>query len=160
MKHITVSVAVAAMGFAGVSAGFEAPPTGDPIKDGQTFRSTVATAALGTDPIKDGQTIMALTGNDLGSSAPARANWSQSPNWQAFAYERQGVRYIQVNDLEGVVHVVVGITRARTLVLPLGTDADQVVVGLPTVHGATVYRDAAVEVELVGTQWFVHAPRQ
>lgn len=175
MKQISIAAAVLATGFAGI-AGAEAPGgdpikdgqtvhsvkaspslvSGDPIKDGQTVRAASPTTALLTgDPIKDGQTFMAASGNDMGSSIPSRPNYSVSPEWEAFAYDRGGVRYVQINDTSGVLHVVVGVAGSTTLILPMGVDADHVTVG--TITGATVaYNDGNIEIETVGGQWFVH----
>lgn len=152
MKQVSIAAAALVVGFAGVAVAQE--PTEDPIKGGQGIMSARA-AALGEDPIKGGQGIMAASGNDLGSAAPNRPNYSLTPSWRAFAYDRGGVRYIQLNDADGVVHAVVGTNGGATLVLPLGVDADHVFMGTPAA-GDLVYRDGAVEIEFAGGWWYVH----
>lgn len=158
MKHFSMAAAVSGLLLAGsASAG---APTGDPIKDGQTATGNSTSAAKTGDPIKDGQTVMAVTGNDLGAAAPNRANYSQSPSWQAFVYERGGVRYIQLNDAEGVVHAVVAIGANGVAVLPLGVDAEHVVFGAPEGAAVTVYRDASTLIVQQQGQWFVEPAAQ
>ena len=154
MKQISLAVAVAATtGFVGTSVALEAPGT-DPIKDGQTVHSSAAAAPPTGDPIKDGQTFMAANGNDLGSPWPARPNYSVSPDWEAYAYDRGGVRFIQINDPAGVVRAVVGVSPGAIVVLPLGTDADHVIMGVSS-GGEVVYRDTKVQIETIGGQWYV-----
>ena len=153
MKQISLAAAVAATGFVGTSLAFGAPGT-DPIKDGQTVHSSAVAAPPTGDPIKDGQTFMAVTGNDLGSATPTRPDYSVSPEWHAYAYDRGSLHLVQINDPNGVVRVVVGLSPTATIVLPLGTDADHVMNGASP-GGVVVYRDTRVQIETIGGQWYV-----
>lgn len=155
MKQLTIAAATLAVGFAGAALADE--PTEDPIKGGQGITSArTSAAAQGEDPIKGGQGIMAAAGNDLGSPAPSRPDYSISPAWHAYAYERGGVRYVQINDADGVVRVVVSSAPGATLILPLGVDADHVSFGKST-GGQLVYRDSVIEVSAAGGWWYVHS---
>jgi len=155
MKQISVAVAISAMGFAGAVGAFGAPGE-DPIKDGQTAVTPRAAAGAGTDPIKDGQTFMAASGNDLGAVSPTRPDVSIAPGWHAFAYDRQGVRFIQVNDGDGVVRVVIAVSVVGNIALPLGVDASHVTFGPASIGATTIYADGVTEIETVAGEWFVH----
>ncbi|KAF1005444.1 MAG: hypothetical protein GAK28_03196 [Luteibacter sp.] len=150
MKQLSLAVAMVATGFVGAASAYEAPGE-DPIKDGQTVHSAAASTG---DPIKDGQTLMALSGNDLGASAPSRPNYSLSANWQVYVYSRGNVRFVQINDAVGVVRIVVGSSLGSLLSLPLGVDADRVTMGSPT-GGTIVYRDSSIEIVNAADGWFV-----
>jgi len=94
------------------------------------------------------------TAADLGRTAPRTANLSLSPSWRAYAFDRDGVRYIQINDAAGTVHAAFATQGGGYLVLPLGTDAERVIVppsanALAAGSGELIYKDGAVQVELL-----------
>lgn len=93
----------------------------------------------------------------LGQSWPNARDVSASPNWHVYVFERGGIRYIQVNDLQGNVHAAVANAGGELLALPVGSDAqsvstpDEPAAGETTAAagtGETVYRDDAVQINL------------
>ncbi|MFC4526981.1 hypothetical protein ISN76_09785 [Dyella halodurans] len=93
-----------------------------------------------------------LPSTGLGQSWPNATDVSASPRWHVYVFQRQGVRYIQVNDLNGKVHTAFAAAAGNFLGLPVGVDA----AGLATPQeplpvpaskkGEIVYQDAAVKV--------------
>jgi hypothetical protein len=104
----------------------------------------------------------------LGETDPAAADISADPAWQVYAFQRDGVVYLQVNDLAGQVKVIIGNAGDAYFALPAGKSAARV--SLPgqrlTVPASArrfeVYR--AQDVVLVryastdGDIWSVEAP--
>ncbi|MGO4555582.1 hypothetical protein AB4Y84_15420, partial [Stenotrophomonas sp. 2YAF22] len=62
----------------------------------------------------------------LGETAPAAADISADPAWQVYAFQRDGVVYLQVNDLAGQVKVIIGNAGDAYFVLPAGKSAARV----------------------------------
>ncbi len=56
----------------------------------------------------------------LGHPHPSTANVSLSDNWKAYRFDRDGIRYYQVNDRNDNVHVVVGKVDEIMWALPAG----------------------------------------
>ncbi len=91
----------------------------------------------------------ALTG--LGQAFPAATNRATDPTWKVYEFERDGIRYVQINDQMGVVRAAVGRIGATFWVMPIGTDVDSVSVpgqSLPKGQGRVLYRADDVEVLL------------
>jgi len=86
----------------------------------------------------------------LGQSWPNASDVSVSPGYHVYIFEKQGVRYVQVNDAAGTVRGAIAYTDANTVLdLPVGVDASRwVTVTDNTAPTATqqVYQDAAVTV--------------
>lgn len=87
----------------------------------------------------------------LGLPFPAAPDMAPNPAWQVYEFERDGIRYLQINDRYGIVRVAVGHIDGTFWVLPIGTDADRVAVadaavpaGIPT----TLYRSEDLHVIL------------
>lgn len=62
-------------------------------------------------------------GNELqafGHPTPSTVNASLDDNWRAFRFERDGITYFQVNDVNDNVHVVVGKLDDVFWALPVG----------------------------------------
>ena len=98
---------------------------------------------------------MAATGlpsTGLGQSWPNATDVSASPHWHVYLFQRDGVRYVQINDLNGTVRAAVANAAGSFLTLPLGSDAAQVATPsepLPVTGntvGDIVYQDSAVKV--------------
>ncbi|WP_266156920.1 hypothetical protein [Dyella silvatica] len=93
--------------------------------------------------------------NGLGQSWPNARDVSASPNWHVYVFERDGVRYIQVNDLNGTVRGAFATANGTYVVLPIGVDAGHIGTPqrpLPTLRSAPsemVYRDSAVQLQLI-----------
>lgn len=73
----------------------------------------LSTAVLATQP--------AATG--LGQSWPNVTDVSASTHWHVYTFMRDGIEYIQVNDLNGNVRGAVAASNGTFLVLPMGMDA-------------------------------------
>lgn len=56
----------------------------------------------------------------VGHPQPSTANLSISDSWKAYRFERDGIRYYQVNDLNDNVHVVIGRVGDIMWALPAG----------------------------------------
>lgn len=71
-----------------------------------------------------GQTAAPATG--LGQSWPNAADQSTSPNWHVYVFVLNGIKYIQINDLNGTVHAAIGTANGSSIVLPVGVDSQNV----------------------------------
>lgn len=89
-----------------------------------------------------GIAIMGLTGlaaaaepasTGLGQAWPNTADVSLSPHYHVYVFTRDGIRYIQINDANGVVRGAIATAGDEVLVLPIGVDAARV----KTLHAAT-----------------------
>lgn len=72
-----------------------------------------------------GATGVAMAANPpssgLGQAWPNAADVSASPHWHAYVFTLGGVKYIQVNDLNGNVLGAVGTANGQFITLPIGT---------------------------------------
>lgn len=100
----------------------------------------------------------------LGESAPAAPDLAADAAWQVYEFERDGVRYTQVNDSAGTVRAAVGRIGETAWVLPIGRDADRVLFpgdALPAGNARVLLRSKEVEVVLIETgtthYWWVRA---
>ncbi|MET3650771.1 hypothetical protein [Dyella japonica] len=98
---------------------------------------------------------MAATGlpsTGLGQSWPNATDVSTSPHWHVYLFQRDGVRYVQINDLNGKVRAAFAAASGTFLTLPVGSDAAQVATPsepLPVTGntaGDIVYQDGALKV--------------
>ncbi|PPU71376.1 hypothetical protein XmelCFBP4644_16780 [Xanthomonas melonis] len=64
----------------------------------------------------------------LGGRSPAAANLTLDPAWSIYEFQRDGVTYLQINDVAGEVRAVVARVDNALWVLPMGKDADRVIV--------------------------------
>jgi hypothetical protein len=62
----------------------------------------------------------------LGQSWPNATDVSTSTHYHVYVFVRDGIHYIQVNDLNGTVRGAVAVGDQEVLVLPVGTDAQYV----------------------------------
>lgn len=88
-------------------------------------------------------------GTGLGQSWPNASDVSSSPHWHVYIFEREGIRYLQVNDLNGNVRSAFATAQEQFLILPSGVDAGLATVGhIPSAGSAsqTVYDDGTVRV--------------
>lgn len=92
---------------------------------GAAMASPLASAQCGCPSDKNG-TPKAPFG--LGQAFPAAPDMAPNPEWQVYEFERDGVRYLQVNDRFGTVRAAVGRIDGTFWVLPIGVDADRVAV--------------------------------
>jgi len=85
----------------------------------------------------------------LGQAWPNAPDVSTSPRWHAYVFEKDGIRYIQINDLAGHVHGAFATANGQYLVLPIGSDAATATAtdAASTDTGAeTVYDDGSTQV--------------
>ena len=82
----------------------------------------LVTIGLSTTAIA--QTATPATG--LGQSWPNATDVSQNPNFHVYVFKLNGVKYVQINDLNGVVHAAVGVVSGTAFALPIGADSQNV----------------------------------
>lgn len=104
----------------------------------------------------------------LGKETLSSADVSKSATWKAYELERDGIQYLQVNDLGGNVRVIIGNIGETFWTLPAGSATD--LVSLPGQQlsipaGATrteVYRKPGVVLAAYeangGIIWSIEAP--
>jgi hypothetical protein len=63
---------------------------------------------------------------DLGQAWPNATDVSLSPHYHAYVFLHDGIRYVQVNNLNGTVLGAVAVVDNVVLVLPMGLDAKYV----------------------------------
>ena len=85
----------------------------------------------------------------LGEANPPARNLSADPAWRVYHFERDGINYVQVNDVYGKVHAAVGRVGDVAWVMPMGADADRVVVSPASDVGSVVYSSDDFIVRLV-----------
>ena len=92
--------------------------------------------------------IAAEPASGLGQAWPNAPDLSASPRWHVYAFERDGVRFVQINDAAGHVRGAFATAGGQFLVLPMGTGATVTVAADATAPaaGETVYRDDTVQV--------------
>jgi hypothetical protein len=93
------------------------------------------------------QTATPATG--LGQAWPNATDQSSSPNWHVYVFVLNGVKYIQVNDLNGTVHAAVGTISGATFALPMGVDAQNVTTSSSSSSSSstqTIYNDGTTTV--------------
>ncbi|WP_147292887.1 hypothetical protein [Dyella psychrodurans] len=91
----------------------------------------------------------------LGQAWPNATDVSVSPHYHVYIFVRDGIRYIQVNDLNGTVRGAIAVADHVVLVLPVGVDASSVVTSasqtntqVPSVStGETVYHDSSIQID-------------
>jgi hypothetical protein len=116
---------------------------------------------------------MAAPGAGLGQAWPNTQDLSASPHWHVYLFTAGGIRYVQINDLNGNIRGAVATANGQFLVLPMGRDAQhfatpqQPLVSGDTVvpldsYAETVYRDQSVKIDAVplcdGSTSFTAAP--
>lgn len=92
----------------------------------------------------------------LGQSWPNTADVSRSPNLHAYVFMLRGVKYVQVNDINGNVLGAVGTSNGQFITLPIGRfsnlvstpqdPADTRSTAVPVASPTTVYKDGSTQV--------------
>jgi hypothetical protein len=62
----------------------------------------------------------------LGQSWPNATDVSRSPRFHVYVFSRDGIRYVQINDLNGNVRGAFATANGTFIVLPMGADATRV----------------------------------
>ena len=97
---------------------------------------------------------MADNQNGLGQAWPNAPDVSASPRWHVYVFVRNGIRYVQVNDLNGNVRAAFAAQGGNFLILPIGTDASRVATpqdpqpAPANTQGEIVYQDSDVKVQV------------
>jgi hypothetical protein len=102
--------------------------------------------ALGLSSTAFAQTSTPASG--LGQSWPNAADLSANPNWHVYVFVLNGIKYVQVNDLNGTVHAAVGASNGSVVVLPMGVDSQNVTTSPSSTSSntQTVYSDSTTTV--------------
>ncbi|WP_333676692.1 hypothetical protein [Dyella sp.] len=102
--------------------------------------------AVGLTSAAFAQTSTPATG--LGQAWPNAADQSANPNWHVYVFYLNGIKYVQVNDLNGNVHVAVGAASGTVVVLPVGVDSQRVQTATSSASSAatTIYSDATTTI--------------
>jgi hypothetical protein len=104
-----------------------------------------ALMALGVIGGASAQTVSATSG--LGQSWPNAADVSAAPNWHVYVFRKNGIKYVQINDLSGTVHAAIATANGTTIVLPIGSDAQYVTTTKAVPSAAqVVYKDTSTTV--------------
>ncbi len=92
----------------------------------------------------------------LGQSWPNTADMSRSPSLHAYVFMLRGVKYVQVNDINGNVLGAVGTANGEFITLPIGRfsnlvstpqePADTSSTAVPVTSPTTVYKDDSTQV--------------
>jgi hypothetical protein len=92
------------------------------------------------------QTSTPATG--LGQSWPNAADVSASPNWHVYVFRLNGIKYIQINDLNGTVHAALAAANGTVVVLPMGVDSQsvQTTTSAASSTAQAIYSDATTTV--------------
>jgi len=118
-------------------------------------RSVVGVALCAALAVSTSVMARQFPATGLGQSWPNASDVSSSPRWHVYVFVKDGVRYIQVNDLNGRVRSAFATANGQFLVLPIGTDAERASAGanasaLTTAatgtSGETIYRDGEVRI--------------
>lgn len=97
------------------------------------------------------------------SEVQSGANLSSSSGWRVYAFERDGIRYLRVDDVVGNLIAVIGYVDGAFFVLPMGSDADRVQIGTaPAGVPQVIFRSNEVEIiryeSTTGARWSVSKP--
>lgn len=118
-------------------------------------RNAIRVALLAALAVSTSVMARQFPATGLGQAWPNASDVSSSPRFHVYVFIRDGVRYIQVNDLNGKVRGAFAAANGQFLVLPVGSDAATASAGpnasaLTTAAtgstGETVYRDGDVRV--------------
>ncbi len=99
----------------------------------------------------------------LGESLPKARNLALDPAWRIYEFERDGVTYLQINDVPGTVRAAVGRINDTVWVLPMGADVTRVTLPAKaaSAKGAVVYQTSSFVVRVVpgsiGNAWEIRA---
>ena len=97
----------------------------------------------------DGHGAKLVAGTGLGQAFPAVDPASRNSAWPVYEFQREGVRYVQINDRDGNVRAAIGLIGGMAWVLPMGIDADRVHVATGNALSAAGARRVFGNAELV-----------
>ncbi|MCW0399150.1 hypothetical protein NB688_002552 [Xanthomonas sacchari] len=99
----------------------------------------------------------------LGEALPKARNLALDPAWRIYEFQRDGVTYLQINDVAGTVRAAVGRVNDTLWVLPMGADVARVTLPVKgaSATGAVVYQTSGFVVRVVpgsgGNTWQISA---
>lgn len=90
-------------------------------------------------------------GAGLGESLPKARNLALDPAWRIYEFQRDGVTYLQINDVAGTVRAAVGRINDTLWVLPMGADVARVTLApkAASTQGSMVYQTSGFVVRVV-----------
>jgi hypothetical protein len=116
------------------------------------IRQTMVAGFIALGVIAPAAAQTAAPAMGLGHAWPNAKDHSRSPYWHVYVFERDGIRYIQINDRNGTVHAALGRAGDTVFALPVGGDAEDVTI-TSSVEGSTsvlpIYQDDAISVMAV-----------
>jgi hypothetical protein len=110
----------------------------------QLIRKTALAGLVALCAASTGYAQTAAPATGLGQAWPNAADVSASPNWHVYVFMLNGVKYVQVNDLNGTVHAAVAAANGATIALPVGVDSQNVTTDSPASASSaaqTIYSD-------------------
>lgn len=113
------------------------------------FSSALLVAGLATSAM-----AAETPSSGLGQSWPNATDVSANPHWHVYVFDKDGIRYVQVNDLNGGVHGAIATAGGQVLVLPIGSDSQNVSTTSGTATTSTsqtVYSDSQVTISATPT---------
>ena len=92
------------------------------------FRNSILVAVMtaGMSAVVVAQDV--VPANGLGQSWPNAPDVSSSAHYHVYRFERDGITYVQINDLQGRVRAAVANAKQVAFALPIGVDAQNVAV--------------------------------
>lgn len=112
-------------------------------------RKAVLTAFVATGFIATVAAQDSTPATGLGQAWPNTPDYSASPYWHVYVFKRDGIKYVQVNDIQGTVRAAVGTTGGIAFALPIGSDVEHVTVessSAPVDLTQTIYQDDEITV--------------
>jgi hypothetical protein len=114
---------------------------------------TRAVLAMGLAVGLSGVAGAATPSTGLGQAWPNATDVSLNPQYHAYLFVRDGIRYVQINDAGGTVLAALATAGNSILVLPIGVDASHVSTATAQRMAVssttnTVYQDSTVSVSV------------
>jgi hypothetical protein len=125
------------------------------MKKGKFMKMSRAVLTVGFMLGLSGAACAGAPATGLGQAWPNTADLSRSPHYHVYTFVRSGVRYIQVNALDGTILGAMGTAAGQYIVLPMGNDsqvstpqqqANTTSTVTPTAAPTTVYNDGTTAV--------------
>lgn len=84
---------------------------------------------------------------------PPATNLAVDPSWRVYAFRRDGVEYLQVNDAKGVVRAALGHISETAWVMPIGTDVNRITIAASANDnsGTLIYRSGPIAIRVLQT---------
>lgn len=110
-----------------------------------------------------GATGVAFAGNPpstgLGQAWPNATDVSSNPHWHVYVFQLNGIKYVQVNDLNGNVLGAIGTAGGQFITLPIGESAQHVSTSPQTASSSTLAKSAGTVVYQDGATVITATPQ-